>query len=64
MQVDLAEAVGADLGVMERDAARMRGAGPTVLAAVKSGHMLEEIEAHVLSAWHHATGHHGHHHGH
>ena len=32
-KVDLAEAVGADLGVMERDAARMRGDGPTVRAA-------------------------------
>lgn len=29
-KVDLADAVGADLGVMERDAARMRGDGPTV----------------------------------
>ena len=29
-KVDLAEAVGADLGVMERDASRMRGEGPTV----------------------------------
>lgn len=58
-KVDLAEAVGADLDVMARDAARMRGEGPTVLASVKSGHMLEEIEAHILSAWHHATGHHG-----
>ena len=29
-QVDLAEAVGADLDVMESDAKRMRGDGPTV----------------------------------
>ncbi|KAL1526879.1 hypothetical protein AB1Y20_015570 [Prymnesium parvum] len=51
-KVDLAEAVGADLGVMARDAARMRGDGPTVMAAVKSGHRLAEIEGHILSAWH------------
>ena len=62
--MDLAEAVGADLGVMERDAHRMRGEGPTVLAAVKSGHKLKEIEEHIVAAWRHATEHHGHHHGH
>ena len=37
------QAVGADLSVMERDAARMRGDGPTVMASVKKGHMLDEI---------------------
>ena len=57
-KVDLAEAVGADLGVMERDAHRMRGSGPTVMAAVKSGHKLDEIEAHIIDAWQHATSHH------
>ena len=34
-KVDLAPAVGADLDVMRRDARKMRGAGPTVFAAVK-----------------------------
>jgi len=58
-KVDLAEAVGADLDVMARDAAKMRGDGPTVLAAVKSGHMLDEIERHILEACQHATEHHG-----
>ena len=58
-KVDLAEAVGADLAVMERDAQRMRSAGPTVMASVKAGHMIDEIENHILSAWHHATEHHG-----
>ena len=53
---DLAAAVGADLGVMEADAARMRGDGPTVLAAVKQGCGLPEIEEHLLAAWHAATG--------
>ena len=56
-KVDLASAVGADLGVMERDAARMRGEGPTVMAAVKSGHKLAEIEAHIVAAWKHAMAH-------
>jgi len=58
-KVDLAEAVGADLDVMASDAARMRGDGPTVLAAVKTGHKLDEIEGHILHAWQHATEHHG-----
>ena len=34
---DLAEAVGADLAVMDRDAKKMRGEGPTVFAAVRQG---------------------------
>lgn len=52
---DLADAVGADLGVMEVDAARMRGEGPTVLAAVKQGRGVPEIEEHLLAAWRAAT---------
>lgn len=31
-KTDLAEAVGADLAVMDRDARKMRGTGPTVFA--------------------------------
>lgn len=58
-KVDLAEAVGADLGVMERDAHRMRGDGPTVMAAVKKGVNLTEIEEHIVHAWQHATTQHG-----
>ena len=53
---DLAVAVGADLDVMESDAARMRGEGPTVLAAVKQGRGVSEIEEHLLAAWKMATG--------
>ena len=53
---DLADAVGADLDVMEADAARMRGDGPTVLAAVKQGRGVPEIEEHLLAAWRAATG--------
>ncbi|ARC89086.1 urease accessory protein UreG [Rhodovulum sp. MB263] len=36
-KTDLAPYVGADLGVMERDAKRMRGAQPTVFASLKQG---------------------------
>tara|TARA_B110001452_G_scaffold195200_1_gene165188 strand:+ start:290 stop:829 length:540 start_codon:yes stop_codon:yes gene_type:complete len=58
-KVDLAEAVGADLDVMARDAERMRGEGPTVMAAVKKGVGLDEIERHILTAMHTATQHSG-----
>ena len=36
-KTDLAVAVGADLGVMERDARLMRGNGPVIFAQVKNG---------------------------
>lgn len=53
-KVDLAGAIGADLGVMERDAAKMREGGPTVFAVVKDNvHSkgVENIVDLVLSAW-------------
>lgn len=50
-KVDLAEAVGADLGVMERDARRMREGGPTVFAEVKKGRGVDVIVDLILSAW-------------
>jgi urease accessory protein len=49
-KTDLASAVGADLGVMERDAARMRGDGPVVFAQVRNGIGVESIIEHVLRA--------------
>ena len=49
-KTDLAHIVGADLGVMERDAQKMRGNGPLVFAQVKHGHGVERIIEHVLSA--------------
>ena len=55
-KTDLAAAVGADLGVMERDAARMRGAGPFVLAQVTKGLGVDVVIAAVLHAWKHARG--------
>lgn len=55
-KTDLAGAVGADLGVMARDAARMRGDGPVVFAQVTRGVGVAEIAAHVLHAYRHAVG--------
>ena len=50
-KIDLAEAVGADLSVMDRDSKAMRGDGPTVFAQIKNDVGTEEIVKHVLSAW-------------
>jgi len=50
-KTDLAEAIGADLSVMENDSARMRGDGPFILARVKHGEGVSEIVEHVLKAW-------------
>lgn len=50
-KTDLALAVGADLGVMERDAAKMREGGPTIFAEVKNGKGVGNIVDLILSAW-------------
>ncbi|KAJ5226033.1 Urease accessory protein UreG [Penicillium chermesinum] len=50
-KIDLAEAVGADLQVMERDAAKMREGGPTIFAVVKDGVRVKDIKDLILSAW-------------
>jgi urease accessory protein len=42
-KTDLAPLVGADLGVMDRDARRMRGERPFVFSNLKSGEGLEDI---------------------
>jgi urease accessory protein len=55
-KTELAAAVGADLGVMARDAARMRGDGPVVFAQVTRGVGVAEIAEHVLHAYRHAIG--------
>lgn len=52
-KTDLAEAVGANLDVMKRDAALMRGDGPTVFAQVKHKVSLNEIIDHIHSAMNH-----------
>jgi urease accessory protein len=54
-KTDLAPHVGADLAVMERDAARMRGTGPTVFAQVKHGGGVDQIIDHITAAWRSAT---------
>jgi urease accessory protein len=54
-KTDLAPLVGADLGVMERDARRMRGDGPFVFTQVKHDVGVEEIVSHVTRAWDKAT---------
>src|SRR5579862_1254609 len=55
-KVDLAPHVGADLGVMDRDARRMRGDGPTVFAQVNKGIGVTAMVEHILAAWREATG--------
>jgi len=50
-KIDLAEAVGADLNVMERDARRMREGGPTIFAVVKKNQGVDAIVDLILSAW-------------
>jgi urease accessory protein len=55
-KTDLAPAVGADLGVMQRDAKIMRGDGAVVFAQVKHGVGVGEIVDHLLSALRAATG--------
>ena len=41
---------------MARDAKKMRGPGPVVFAQVNHGGGVDDIIAHVLHAWQHASG--------
>lgn len=50
-KIDLAEAVGADLSVMERDAAKIREGGPTVFGSVKHGNGVDHIVNLIISSW-------------
>ncbi|CAJ0747691.1 5372_t:CDS:2, partial [Entrophospora sp. SA101] len=50
-KTDLAEIVGADLSVMERDARKMRESGPTVFTQVKNGVGIPEVIELILGAW-------------
>ncbi len=50
-KTDLAPLVGADLSVMDRDAKKMRGEGPTVFAQATKGVGLPEIMTSIVSAW-------------
>ena len=47
-KVDLAPLVGADLGIMERDAARMRGRRPFLFTNMKSGAGVDALIARLL----------------
>jgi urease accessory protein len=49
-KIDLAPLVGADLGVMERDARRMRGKRPFVFANLKEGVGVDEIVDFIVSS--------------
>jgi urease accessory protein len=55
-KTDLADAVGADLKVMERDTKKMRGDGPFVFAEVKHGVGVDHIVEHILHQWQHHQG--------
>jgi urease accessory protein len=55
-KTDLAETVGADLSVMERDTKKMRGPGPYVFAQVKNDVGVDLITEHILHAYQHSLG--------
>lgn len=55
-KTDLAEAVGADLKVMERDSIKMRDGGPFEFCQIKHGVGVKEVAGHILAAWATATG--------
>ena len=54
-KTDLAALVGADLGVMERDAKKMRGEGPFLFTQVTNSIGVDEVAMRVLDAWRAAT---------
>jgi urease accessory protein len=61
-KIDLADAVGASLDVMERDARKMRKRGrvsrndddqpgPTIFASVKNGKGVDDVISHILNGF-------------
>jgi urease accessory protein len=50
-KTDLAPLVGADLGVMDRDARKMRGDGPFLFTQVRNDVGVADVVDHVLGAW-------------
>jgi urease accessory protein len=54
-KTDLAPLIGADLGIMDRDARRMRGDGPFLFAQVTNGVGVNDVVGHVTRAWRAAT---------
>lgn len=55
-KIDLARLVGADLEVMDRDARRMRGQGPTVFTCIADGTGVDTVIAHLTAARRKAAG--------
>ena len=55
-KTDLAEMIGADLLVMDRDSKAMRGEGPMVMAQAKHGVGLDEIIENIAKAYEAITG--------
>ncbi len=55
-KTDLAPAVGADLDIMARDAAKARADGAVEFAQVKHGKGVQEVANHILKALKDATG--------
>lgn len=55
-KIDIADMVGADLGVMERDSKRMRGDGPFLFAEAKNDKGVDEIIEHIEKARQKLTG--------
>jgi urease accessory protein len=49
-KTDLAPHVGADLGIMERDAKRMRGERPFVMTSIRSGYGVDAVAAFIEKA--------------
>ena len=49
-KIDLAPLVGADLGVMDRDAKKMRGERPFVFTNVRAGDNVDAVEAFIVAA--------------
>jgi len=47
-KIDIAPHVGADLGVMERDAKEIRGSKPYVFVNCKSGQGIEDVTEHII----------------
>jgi urease accessory protein len=54
-KTDLAPLVGADLGVMDRDARKMRADGPFLFTQVKNDVGVDEVVSHLTRAWEHAV---------
>jgi urease accessory protein len=55
-KTDLAPLIGADLGVMARDAKKMRGDGPVLFTQVTNNVGVADVVSHVTSAWQRAIG--------